>query len=238
MPAMAMSTAPAPPVAPAARRSRRGPVALIVLGSLLLVSGVSAFVLGSVLFGSRVADSASGLLDLRAKVLVEVSVPGQAEVSLDGGDYQVVAFGRRLVHRAPGGEGGDRLDELPFVQPTVTVRDPGGSELEVEEPGATSLSRNATGGAVVIGQVTVTDAGRHRVDVEAGGPAVTSVGIRPAPDLEATVDDAIGSGLIVLGGLVAGGLGLLLLVGGIVWFGVRSTTRRPELATPPPTLLE
>ena len=231
MPAMDPS-APAP-----APHRRRGPVVLMVLGGLLLVGGAVAFVFGSVMFGSKVADSASGLFNLRADVLVEVSVPGKDEVELDADEYQLVAYGSRLVHRVPshpGGDGvGDRLEAIPFDEPDVTVFGPEGL-VDIKKASSTSLSRNLEGGAVVIGELTVSDPGSYRVSAQPGGPAVTSVGIRPAPNLGETVGNAIGSGLIVIGGMVAGGLGLLVLVGGIVWLGVGGRTRPPEPLPPPP----
>ena len=209
----------------------------MVLGGLLLVSGAVAFVIGSVLLGNRVADSASGFLDLRADVLVEVPVPGQDEVELDEDKYQLVAYGERLVHRVPshgGGDGiGDRLEAIPFAEPDVTVTGPDGS-VAIEKASSTSLSRNVEGGAVVIGELTVSDPGSYRVGAEPGGPAVTSIGIRPAPDLGESVGDAIGSGLIVIGGIVSGGLGLLVLVGGIVWLGVSGRSQPPGPLPPPP----
>jgi hypothetical protein len=238
-----MQEAPtSPPTQPEGNR-RRGPLLLMVLGAVLLVAGTSGFVVGSVLLGNRVADSASGLLDLHSKVVLEVQVPGRGEAALETGDYQVVAYGPQLVHRVPGDDGasgeGDRggLEAQTFAQPAVTVTGPDGRRLAVENAGSTSLSTNlsldSAGGAVVIAKLSVSEPGRYQVAVRPGDPVVTSIGIRPSPDIGETFGDAIGSGLIVIGGVVAGGLGLLVLVGGIVWYGT-GDRRQPEPLPPPP----
>ena len=224
---------PNEPASLSAAHRRRGPVLLMVIGALLLVAGASGFVIGSVLFGNRVADSASGFLDLRAKRVLELPVPGRDEVHLETGRYQVVAYGPRLVHRARAAGDDDGLDAVPFVDPAVTVTGPDGTRLPIEKANSTILSRSPVEGAVVIGKVSVTEPGAYRVIAQQGGPAVTSVGIRPSPDFGKTVGDAIGSGLIVVGGMVAGGLGLLVMVGGIVWLGT-GDSRQLDLLPPPP----
>jgi hypothetical protein len=72
------------------------------------------------------------------------------------------------------------------------------------------------------------------VVVRPGDPVVTSIGIRPAPpDIGETFGGAIGPGLIVFGGVVAGGLGLLVLVGGIVWYGTADGRVQDPFPPPP-----
>ena len=167
-------------------------------------------------------------------------MPGSEDVALDDETYRVVAFGPRLTHNVPSGpvRSGDApgatLEALPFPEPRISVTGPDGQRVPLEEAFTDSVSNTDDYDAVVIGEFTATEAGTYTISTERPSRQVTSVGVGTGIDLEETVDSVIGGGLVLAATIGAGGLGFLLLLGGIIWFAVRGSSRSYDGPPPPP----
>ncbi|HEX2578414.1 MAG TPA: hypothetical protein VHK88_18860, partial [Aquihabitans sp.] len=229
---------------PAPRRKPTGSKVLMILGLVLIVTGVLAATAGA----NRVGDAAEELNtsgdEVRNGLLLELGVPGSGEVDLEPGRYDVFALGGEgsLPRRTqpdpvttddttPGTTRDTGIDE-----PVVVVTDPQGATVQLYEPSVESLLTGAFGELYAIESFTVEVAGSYRIDVTGSGTDATSVGVGPKVDTD-ELGNLVGGGALSLVGVLGGGLGFLLAVGGLIWFLVADTTPRPGpggLYTPPP----
>lgn len=216
-------------------RRRRGPVTLVVLGVLLMLAATVAVVVALAVYGSRAADSVVEAADRRDDLLAQVPVPGTEEVELEAGaDYQVLAFGSRLVAARGGFGEGDELDPLPFAEPQVAVTAPDGSPVPLSEPFLDLSSTTGDVDSVSIGDLEVTESGTYTIAADGNGRRVRSIGVTPGLDLGDTAGALASGGLVALGAIVVGGTGFLLLLVGVVWWAAGNATRTVPTAPPPP----
>ena len=207
---------PAPP--PPARR----PIRMLVVGIVLAVLGV----VGLAVAGGLGLRAVSGALDVRGQLVAQADVPGSTTVNLQPGEYVVLALGTGLVTGATGassdtGSPGGALTAIPFVVPEVRVTGPAGP-VELRAPGASSIVSTPSLDAVAVHSLTIATAGRYSVDVTGPGNVVTTVGLRPAVDVEAVLRSTVT--WVVVG--VGSGLVLLLGIGFTIGGAVRRAQRR------------
>lgn len=196
---------------------------LIVLGGLLSVVGWAAFIGGFVVMGANLFETASDALDLRGSLEGDVAVPGSTEMALDEGRYHVLALGPSLVvgdassATDPIGD----VERLPFTEPTVTVTGPDGEDMQLTSPGIETLYDTPAIDAVAIAELVVPADGTYVVAADGGAGDVTYVGIGEATDLADEVKESLAVGVVITLGGLAGGFGILLLVGGAIWYAVK-----------------
>jgi len=212
----------------------------MVLGVVLMIAGGVGFFVGSYVYGTRLVDSATDAINLRANLVTELEVPDSDDVALADERYRVVAFGPRLTHDVPsgpvrtGGQPGTTLEALAFTEPRVTVTGPDGERVPLDDAFIDSVSSTPNYDAVVIAEFTVTEPGTYTISTERASPDVTSVGVGTGIDLEETVDSFIGGGIVIAATVAAGGFGFLLLLGGGIWFAVRGSSSQQPPGPPPP----
>ena len=213
---------PAPPPPPSTRR----PIRMLVVGIVLAVLGVVGLAVAGGLGLRGTVGAVSDALDVRGRLVAQVDVPGSSTVNLQPGEYVVLALGTGLVSGGTGassgtgvgsdtGYSGGALTVIPFVVPEVRVTGPAGP-VELRAPGASSIVSTPSLDAVAIHSLVIATAGSYSVDVTGPGDVVTTVGLRPAVDVEALLRSTVtwvvvgvGSGLVLL-------LGIGFTIGGAV----------------------
>jgi hypothetical protein len=203
---------------------------VIVLGGVLSAVGWAAFVGGFIVMGTNLFEMAGDGLDLRGSLEGDTTVPGSAEIELDEGRYHVLALGPQLTHRVQGGPSGagdaigHHVERLPFTEPAVTVTGPDGGSLDLATPGVETLYDTPGIDGVAVAELVVPADGTYVLTGDLGEGAaageVTHVGIGEATDLADEIKESLAVGVVITLGGLAGGFGMVLLVGGVIWYAV------------------
>jgi hypothetical protein len=195
---------------------------VIVVGVLMTVLGWGAFVGGFVFTGFKVFDEVEAGIDPAGELDVVVDVPGEGTVELEAGErYQVVALGTGLtsVSGNSSDAGGLDVSRTAFAEPAVTVTGPDGEEVRLEQPGHDDLVSGPTD-AVGIKELTAPLDGTYTLTVSGDGGAVSQVGIGEAEGLFEDVADYVVASIVIAVGGVVGSIGIVVLVGGFVWYAL------------------
>lgn len=238
----------------------RGAKILLIVGLILLVIGIVAAKSGIDSFRQGVTRIRNKGPEVRNSVLATVKVPGSGKVDLEPGRYDVFALSDYGGFRGPrtsttsstststtstttvappvtdrgtgsgGGTGATSGRPVGIDEPTVRLIDPDGRELVAEQPGIGSVFGAATGEMYAVSTYQVVESGTYRLEAKGGNAA--RVGIAPAiSDDEATHLVVVGLGVGM--GFLSGGLGVLFLIIGGVWWAVGSRKRPPPIWTGP-----
>lgn len=193
-------TGPPPPLPPGPGRARRRPWRLLTAGVVLLVLGVLGGTVAVVLGARGIGAS----FDVRESLAAEVAVPGRTVAELPAGDYSVVLLGRGLVD-GPGS---------PTAE--VDLVGPDGLAAVVTDPGSTSTVSLNGDDAVLVGQVTLRQAGRWSVAAADPGAGVSTLGLRAGTSSLVSPGSVVGLVLGLLGGGLVALIGLVLTIVGAV----------------------
>ena len=220
---------------------------MLVLGALLAVGGVAAWVVGAVFLDDAVGEVSTLSVEGSGGLEAEADVPGELDVDLDIGGYTVYA-----IVPDPDGPASTTIptptDSAPpstdpaFVEAEldVTVTGPDGEVVPVSDAGFPFTYPDGTSGLMLVEVVRfdadVAGAYTVAVDQVEGSPPVVRAGVGP----EIQYDEALGKGLtgggFLILGFFLGGVGGVLLLAGFIWLLVSSssTGRRPPPYGPPP----
>lgn len=227
------------PDGPPARTRPRGAKILLILGLLLLVVGIVVGRSGVGRVERTVTDIRNNGDDVRNGLLLELSVPGDGEVDLEPGRYDVFALyslgstgfrPRTTTTSGPvvtdgTGTTPDELDDPDeFEEPDVTITDPDGRPVFLDEPSIESMFSGAAGELYALHSFRIDVAGTYRV--AATGGEADKVGVGPTLD-DGTIGRLVASGALTLVGFLGAGIGFILAAAGGIWFLVGGK--------PPPT---
>ncbi|QXC62774.1 hypothetical protein KSP35_08325 [Aquihabitans sp. G128] len=233
---------------PASRRDKptkpRGAKVLMILGAVLFVVGLVTGQQGTHRVTGAARDISNSGDEIRNSLLAEVPVPGEADVELDRGRYDVFAispegtgFQRTTTSTDPATIPTDRTDpDDPYPgydEPTVEVTGPDGTAVLLRNPGIESMFSAANGELYPIRSFTVRQAGTYHLTASGSGAA--QVGVGPTVD-NGNFGRLVKSGILTALGYLGAGLGFVLAVAGVIWFAVAGD-RRPLAAPgawPPP----
>lgn len=244
---------------PAGRRKRPvGAKVLMILGLVLLVGAAVVFTTGT----HRVLDGGQRLQEraerLRRELVVEIAVPGRAEVRLGRGRYNIYDIDRR----ARLGESTTPFPATSTTVPPVVTDGPTGPDGRPTpgEPGSTTVPGTLDFDPLDA-VVTVTDSTGYAVPqtppalssfvdavggnlvvqhelfiersgtytVEATGVGGGKVGIGRAGS-STGVGRVVGGAFLTLAGVLLGGLGGLAFLVGLIWLLVADTSPEPPLS--------
>ncbi|MCU1496820.1 MAG: hypothetical protein JWM47_773 [Acidimicrobiales bacterium] len=228
---------------PTAKRARaakpRGAKVLLILGGVLLVIGLVLGQWGIQRLTGAVRDIRNSGDDVRNGLLVEVEVPGDGDVELRPGRYDVFV----IRPQAPGfdptttttttppvvTDGSSQPEDLypGYDEPTVEITGPGGARVPLRSPGIESTFIATTGELLAIHTFTVTEAGSYHV--EAIGTGADKVGVGPTVD-NGNVGRLARGGIIGVLGYLGAALGFVLALSGLIWLLVAGDSR----SKPPP----
>lgn len=233
------------PDAPPGRTRPRGAKILLALGVLLLVVGVVVGRSGVERVERTVTDLRNSGDDVRNGLLLELTVPGDEEVDLEPGRYDVFALytlgstGFRpptsttsspVVTDGSGTTPAD--DDEDFDEPEVTVTGPDGQALVLREPSIEAIFTGASGQLYAVHSFRVDVAGTH--SVSATGGEADKVGVGPTLD-DGRIGQLVTDGALTLVGFLGAGLGFVLAAAGGIWFLVGGKPPRPPAAWGPAT---
>jgi hypothetical protein len=199
------------PYQPAPRPRKTGPKILTFSGVAVLVAGVIAGIVG-------VAGAAGGIADLLPTDLVTDEGTAGSDALALGPSTEPLTFdvedrGAYLVFEVSQ----DESARLPIS--AVTAEGPTGP-VSVE-PSDQSGSLSTNGWSVfAVGVLVPMETGSHTLSVDQNIAADDVSLAVSAPINEDSVAGLGGSGLVILLGFLAGGLGFLLLIAGIIWWAV------------------
>lgn len=223
-------TAPAgyPGIPGPEHRRPRGAKVLMIAGGILLLLALIAVPVGYRRAEGNIGQLANGKEQIRESLDVEVAVPGRAEVHLDSGIHYVYAFGTFWSTEASNrydetGSTPENSNYRPPLAAQVTISDPAGKEVPLDLPGIGSMFEGL-GEVYVYREFSVSTPGTYivrttevsRDDLELD--PVTSIGVGPPVGAMGHIKQAVGGGLLVLGGLSLGALGFFLFLGGLIWW--------------------
>lgn len=198
-------------------RASRGATALIVVGGLLLAAGVGLFVAGFVLLARDVVDTVDRITDFRDELDADAAAPSTVQFEVQQGvDYDVFAIGSNLVYdRCPGSET-SCSETRSFTVPEFSISGPTG-RIDISGSGGEVTYDLPGTDAVKIGSFTAAEAATYTITVGPATSEVTAIGVGEGIDFGEEVEDYIANGVaITVGGLVFT-VGLLALIGGIIW---------------------
>ena len=215
-----------PPQQPAPRplsTSTTGPKVLTFIGIAVLVLSIGIGVGGGVLIASGVRTLDENIREIDSKV------DDAAIATIQPGETETVTLASRTRYTLWLGS-----DSTSSAWPVVT--DPSGASVAVSTNRYTSSSWEADE-SIEGWRFTSQAAGAYEITAAADGPTLQ---LMPGIELDTLVDSAggavraVGGGLLVATGLGLGTVGVGLLVGGAVWWSVRSKNARRVAETGQP----
>lgn len=222
---------PYQPVPRPAATSTTGPKVLTFIGIAVLVLSIGIGVGGGLLLASGVHSLDANIREIDSKVdaaAIATIQPGQTEtVTLGSRTSYTLWLG--ADYRVP--DAGPDGSASSSTRPVVT--DPTGTSLTV----STSTYSNLSGGtdeSLEGWRFTSRDAGVYEITAAADGPTLQ---LMPGVEVDVLIDGAtgaaraVGGGLLVATGTGLGTIGVGLLIGGAVWWSVRSKNARRAAQT-------